>query len=307
MPPVPPRVSVITPARDAAATLPALLDALAAQGHDDFEVVLVDDGSTDATRAIASAHPVVTHVVEGEGRGPGAARNAGVAAAQGEILAFTDADCVPQPDWLQRGLEVLANADLVQGRVDPDGPVGLFDRTVNVPRLSPLFETANLLIRRETFDRAGGFEPWLAPRRSKELAEDVWLGWRARRAGARVKFADDAVVAHAVFPGTPSTFIAERARTRFFPAMTARIPELRDELLFKRTFLNRRCALFDLALAGVAVAAATRKPWALAAVVPYAREAWTGSPGVTVVHVTADAVGLAGLISGSIKAKTLVL
>jgi hypothetical protein len=178
---------------------------------------------------------------------------------------------------------------------------------VRVERLSPLYETANLFITRAWFDRVGGFEPWLSPRRSKELAEDVWLGWRARRAGARIAFAQQAVVRHAVFAGTAQSFIAERARTRFFPQMTARIPELRGELLYGRLFLNRRTALFDLAVAGVALAVAGRRPLALAAALPYARLAWTGSPKVTAAQVAADAVGFAALASGSLRARSVVL
>ena len=108
-----------------------------------------------------------------------------------------------------------------------------------------LYETANLLVARSWFERVGGFEPWLAPRRSKELAEDVWLGWRIRRAGARVAFAAEAVVEHAVFPGTPASYVAERARLRFFPAIAGRIPELREDFFYRRVFMNRRTAAFD--------------------------------------------------------------
>src|SRR5258705_10108857 len=67
---VPPPVSVITPARDAARTLPALLDALAAQELAPDEVIVIDDGSRDETRLVAERHPVVTAVICGEGRGP---------------------------------------------------------------------------------------------------------------------------------------------------------------------------------------------------------------------------------------------
>jgi glycosyltransferase involved in cell wall biosynthesis len=295
---VPPRVSVITPARDAAGTLPALLDALAKQDREDFEVVVVDDGSTDGTRAIAEAHPVVSRVVASDGRGPGAARNAGVAASTGETLAFTDADCVPAPNWLSEGLRTLETADLVQGRVEADGPVGPFDRTVRVPRFSHLYETANLFLRREWFT---GFEPWLSPAHSKELAEDVWLGWRIRRAGGRAAFSENAVVKHAVFPGTPATFVAERARLRFFPAMAARIPEMREDFFYMRYFLSRRTAVFDLAVAGATAALLTRRPWPLLAALPYARLR------PRAVEVAADAVGLAAMAAGSLKARSLVL
>jgi glycosyltransferase involved in cell wall biosynthesis len=295
---VPPRVSVITPALDAAGTLPALLDALAAQETPADEVIVVDDGSRDDTRAIAERHPVVTRVLQAQGRGPGAARNAGVAASSGDVLAFTDADCVPDPRWIAEGLAALQTADLVQGRVEADGPVGPYDRTVRVPRFSHLYETANLFLGREWFV---GFEPWLSPTRSKELAEDVWLGWRIRRGGGRVAFAENAVVMHAVFPGTPQSYVAERLRTRFFPAMAARIPELREDFLYKRVFLSRRTARFDAAVAGAAAALLLRRPWPLLAVVPYAR--MRPSP----VQVAADAVGLAGLVAGSVRAKAPVL
>jgi glycosyltransferase involved in cell wall biosynthesis len=240
----------------------------------------------------------VARVTDGTGRGPGAARNAGVAASTGEILAFTDADCIPEPGWLRAGVEALRSADLVQGRVIADGPVGPFDRTVRVPRFSHLYETANLFVRRERFP---GFEPWLDPARSKELAEDVWLGWRIRRSGGRVAFAEQAVVKHAVFRGTPQTFVSERARLRFFPAMAARIPELRDDFFYKRYFLSRRTALFDLAVAGAAAAVLTRRAWPLLAVLPYARL----RPGA--VDVAADTVGLGAMAAGSLRSRSVVL
>ena len=218
-------VSVIVPARDASGTLPALLDALAAQDLTErFELIVVDDDSGDGTGALAAAHRAVDIVVPGPGEGPGAARNAGVRVATGDVLAFTDADCVPDPGWLRAGLAALAEHDLVQGRVDPAGPAGPFDRTVSVDRLTLLFETANLLIRRELFDGLGGFEAWLAPRRGKELAEDVWLGRPALRAGARVTYAPEARVRHAVFPRGPGGWIGEQARCASSPRSSRACP-----------------------------------------------------------------------------------
>jgi glycosyltransferase involved in cell wall biosynthesis len=310
---VPPRVSVITPAKDAAATLPAMLDAIAALEpvNGGIELVVVDDGSSDATRAIAAAHPAVARVVDGGGGGPGRARNLGVAASTGDVIAFTDADCMPAPGWLAAALAVLdAGADIVQGSVVAAGPVGPWDRTVRVGRFSHLYETANLLIRRDWFEALNGFEPWLSPKRSKELGEDVWLGWRAQRAGARTAFAAEAVVAHAVFPGSPRSFVSEHFRRRFFPEMVARIPELRTTFCWRRLFLSRRGALFDLALAGVLLGALRRTPLALLAVVPYAREvrrAAGGSARVAVVQTSADAVGAAGLAVGSLRARSPLL
>jgi len=243
----------------------------------------------------------VTRVVDAGGRGPGAARNAAVAASRAPVLAFTDADCVPAPGWLRCGLAALrAGAGVVQGRVVPAGPVGPWDRTLWVSSLSGLFETANLLTTRERFDAVGGFEPWLAPRRSKELGEDVWLGWRLVRAGARPAFAPHAVVAHAVERRGPAGFVAERARARFFPALVRRVPELREAFLWRGAFLTRRSAAFDLALAGLAV---RRRALALPYLLLLGRDGLRRAP----VHVAADAVTAASLLAGSARSRRVVL
>ena len=311
-----PAVSVVIAARDAAGTLPVTLAALADQEPaPTFEVLVVDDGSTDTTAAIAAAHPVVTAVLLSTGAGPGTARNVGIAAARAPVVAFTDADCAPAPGWLAAGLAALASgADVVQGRVDAAGPSGPWDRTVSVGGPSALYETANLFVRTTHLRAIGGFEPWLRPRRSKELGEDVWLGWRLRRAGARVAWAPGAVVHHAVFPRSPGAFLAERARVRFFPLMVRRIPELREALLWHGWFINRRQACFDLALLAVLAAGAGRRPMVLLLAGPYARELWRGArgagrrraPAIAAVHLAADAVSAGALAVGSARARALV-
>lgn len=312
-------VSVVIPARDAAATLPATLAALAAQvDAPAFEVLVVDDGSADATPALAAAGPLDVRVLRtAGGEGPAAARNAGAAVAAGRLLAFTDADCEPEPGWIAALARALRDADLVQGCVLPPRgvPVGPFDRTISVVTMHGLFETANLAISREWFERLGGFESILRPRLGgKELGEDVWLGWRARRAGARATFEPAAVVRHAVFGRGAAGYVAERARVRYFPALAARIPELRDEFLHRRWFLNARTLCFDAALAGAAVAVAARRPWPLVAALPYARRAWRDSTGwgrrrqplVLGAQVAADAVGAAALLAGSVRYRAIV-
>jgi glycosyltransferase involved in cell wall biosynthesis len=297
-------VSVVIPARDAEATLGATLEALAGQAA---EIVVADDGSTDGTVALAQA--AGARVVHAGGRGPANARNTGAAAASGAVLAFTDADCVPEPGWVAAALAALAGADLVQGAVlPPEGAaIGPFDRYIWVDHEHGLYETANLVVRRELFDNLGGFESVLVPRKGIELGEDVWFGWRARRAGARTAFARDALVRHAVFPRGPGGYVAERARLRFFPELAARVPELRGHFFFRRVFLSRRSASFDLAAAGVAAAVATRRPAPLLAVLPYARELRGTPPKVAAVQVAADAVGAAALLYGSIRARSPLL
>ena len=116
-----PAVSVIIPARDAAATLPRTLSSLEKQELDvAFEVIVVDNGSTDETAELAESHSLRPRVIRRtRGEGPAAARNEGAAAAFGSVLAFTDSDCEPAPTWLAQGLLALSNVDLVQGAVRP--------------------------------------------------------------------------------------------------------------------------------------------------------------------------------------------
>lgn len=317
---------MIIPARDAAATIGRTLAALAAQDLDEeFEVVVALDGPADGTaEAVADAAPgarVLPAPPDAE-PGPAAARNRGAAAARGAILAFTDSDCEPEPSWIAHGLGCLGSADLVQGAVRPvPGPVpGPFDRTVIVDRQSGLFETANLLVRRELFERLEGFED-LLPMRSRSrigarprMGEDVWFGWRARRAGARVGFCPAAVVRHAVIRRSALEYVAEPARRVHFPALAARIPELRRSFFFARYFLDRRTAAFDAALLGAGAALARRSWWPLAAALPYAAIAsrrfslrHPGTAKVLAADIAADCVSFAALAAGSARARALVL
>jgi glycosyltransferase involved in cell wall biosynthesis len=311
------RVSVVVPARNAEATLARCLAAIAAQeAGEPFEVLVVDDGSSDGTVAVAKRAAGEVRVIEQEALGPAAARNRGAGEARGDVLAFTDADCFPAPGWLAAGLLALEAADLVQGAVEPDPSVRPLplDRTIAVRRETALFESANLLVRRELFERLGGFEQWIEPEIGKSFGEDLWLGWRARRAGARVAFAPDALVHHAVLRRDLRQYVEDHRRLRYFPAACALVPELRDAFLFRRVFLSRRTAAFDAAALAVLAAAATRSRAPLAAALPYAAElarearGWrTRVPEVVTAAFVRDAVGLASLVRGSVTYRAPVL
>lgn len=311
-----PAVSVIIPAFNVEALIGKALEGLARQDFKDrFEVVVVDDGSDDETIRVALESDLAPSVVRLEHEGPGPARNAGAREAKGRAMAFLDADCVPEPEWLREGLAALSEADFVQGRVLPERTeMGPFDRTLWVTRLSPLFESANLFVSRELFEHLGGFEDWLQIRRGKPLAEDVWFGWRARRAGARIAFSERALVKHAVFERGPRGYVSERLRVRYFPAMVAKIPELRSSFLFARLFLTPHSARTDAAATGLALAALTRSRRPLALCVPYL--AWLGrrsrphrrnAPLVMATEVIADLAGLLALVAGSLRRRTPVL
>ena len=305
-----PAATVVIPAKDAASTLGRTLAGVAAQ-EVDHEVIVVDDGSSDATPAIAREHGA--RVIAGPGEGPAAARNRGAGAATAPALAFLDADCFPTPGWLAAGLRALDAAELAQGavRADPDATRGPFDRTLWVTDAWGLFESANLFVRRDAFEALGGFEGWLGQATAKELAEDTWLGWRARRAGMRTAFAPEALVHHAVFARDARGYVAERTRLRFFPALARRVPELRERFFVGRTFLNRRSAAFDLALTGALAAATTRRPVLMAAAAPYAifavLDARRWGKRFAAANVAADVVGVAALAYGSVRARSLLL
>jgi len=311
------RASVIVPARDAESTLPRTLEALAAQDlQQPFEIIVVDDGSSDGTAAAARSAPGPVTVLQQAATGPAAARNAGVARSSTRALAFCDADVYPTRSWLREGLAALESADLVQGRVlpDPSAEVGPYDRTLWIEFEVGLYETANLFVTREAFDLAGGFEEWLRPEIGKAMAEDVLFGWKARRNGARTTFAPAALAHHHVFARAWRDYAGERRRLRYFPAMAAKVPELREAFFYRRLFLNRRSAALDLAVAGVLAAALVRSPLPALAAAPYgsivarrARGFGRRAIGVAAADVAADLVGLAGLVQGSARYRSLLL
>jgi len=337
-----PAVSVIVPARDAAPTLGRSLRAICTQQLDEpFEVLLIDDGSTDDTAAIAARWGPAVRLVRNDdavARGPGAARNRGAAEARAPVLAFTDADCFPSPDWLATGLRAIRDgADLVQGAVAPEPGVARtpFDRTVIVSGENGLYPTANVLVRRDVFAAVGGFRDWLsdhertigrrrfAPRdrrRSRAvrtpIGEDTLFAWQARRSGARTAFIPEALVHHAVVPGRLWDEILDRWHwASDMPAVAGLVPELRATCFHRRWFFSRKTARFDAALAAVALALLTRRRIALAGAWPYADWVLTearrlgGADGVRhgLGSPVSDAATLAALVCGSVAWRTVVL
>jgi glycosyltransferase involved in cell wall biosynthesis len=330
-----PAVSVIIPARDAEPTLDRTIRSLREQNFDDdFEVILVDDGSRDRTGEIALDHPdLVRLITSRESQGPGAARNQGAAVARARVLAFTDADCFPTPGWLGAGMQQIDRADLVQGRVEPDPTVPRtpFDRSLAVTRDGGFYQTANLFVRREVFDKVGGFRDWVLEERGHRgwaadrrrarstrtpIGEDTLFAWTARRLGARSAFAHDAVVYHEVVPGNLLDDVADRWHwARDMPRLAQLVPELRRAVFHHRLFFNVVTARFDYALAGVAAAALTRQNLWLLAAMPYLRhlldfsEDWSQRERLLYVAgaPVVEAATLAGLLAGSITWRSVLL
>lgn len=212
-------VSVIVPVFNGAATLERCLAALAAQDRHDFELIVVDNGSTDGSAAMAEnwryRMPVPLHVLHEAKRGVGAARNRGAHGAVGRLLAFTDADCEPLPDWIDTGLRLagLHQAQLMAGPAWGTLEGGAAARLLGLTSLSvgceayvvdapddtggSGFAAANLWLARSLFERLGGFDEALTV-----SGEDVDLCVRAYRTGVRGYFLPQLRVQHIHSPGT---------------------------------------------------------------------------------------------------------
>jgi glycosyltransferase involved in cell wall biosynthesis len=207
-----PELSVVVATHNRVGRLRALLAALREQslGKEAFEVVVVDDASTDETgRALAEElergelslsvhrHP--------DNRGSGAARELGWRSARGRLIVFTDDDCVPEPAWLERALDTAVRnpGAVIQGRTEPiPGELEAlpphrraFARSIRVVDFDAGFQTCNIVYPRELLERINGFDVAEYPRYP---GEDADLGWRAVAAGAPAVYADEVRVHHAV-------------------------------------------------------------------------------------------------------------
>lgn len=318
-------MSVIVPVRDRAELLEALLASLAAQTYRDFEVIVVDDASTDdspvvAEHAAARGEPVQLLRQE-HAAGAVGARVAGVAAARGEILAFTDSDCRPHPEWLAALVAGIdRGADVVQGLTRPTRAAGPLERTVASHGDDGLYATCNVAYRRSAFDAVGGFDTgadqvlgFRRDERAKGLGfgEDSLLGWRVRRKGSSV-FEPDAVVEHHVFPFEAAGAVSRAWQAGAFPALVREIPELRGTLLHRRVLLGRRRQEWLLLAFVLAV---VRRPWlAVLALCPWA---WHHArrlersdarwPARLAVLLGLEVVTETALVVGSARARTVVL
>jgi glycosyltransferase involved in cell wall biosynthesis len=326
-----PHVSVVVPTHNRLPLLRRTLDALAQQTYPSshLEVVVVDDGSDDGTAAELRDRrlPCPFRVLRHERRSSAAdARNTGVAASTGEVIAFTDSDCRPATTWVEALVAGLVDGiGLVQGRVgpDPDQPLEPLSRTLWVPYEYGLYETSNVAYTRDALDTAGRppFRSDLTTDLVRHLGSDVGrqafgedteLGWRAKRSGIRSRFATRAVVHHHVFPPDRRYLFRRSALTGGFPLLARRVPELRTAYFHHRVFLGPHRPLFYAAALGAVIA--HRRALALVLAMPYLwHRVQPGRPGRAARVAAAptlaacDVVETAALIYGSALSRRLVL
>jgi GT2 family glycosyltransferase/DNA-binding beta-propeller fold protein YncE len=199
----PPRVSVVVCAHDAAGTIEECLTSLAALTYPNVEIIVVNDGSRDATAAIARAQAGV-RVIDVPKGGLSVARNVGLAAASGEIVAYTDADVRVDADWLTYLVHTFLTADVVgvggPNVVPEDDPwmAQCVARAPGGPTHVLLDDTVaehipgcNMAFRRDALLSIGGFNPVFV-----RAGDDVDICWRLQARGLRLGFAPAALVWH---------------------------------------------------------------------------------------------------------------
>jgi GT2 family glycosyltransferase len=321
-----PALSIVTATFNRAERLARLLRALDGQTTQDLEVVVVDDCSTDGTwqllQDLTDTYPWLRTVQMPRNGGPARARNAGWQAATAPLVAFTDDDCVPSPDWAEQMMTQLADpeVDIVLGSTMPDPEEfwrrGPFDHSVRVERHSPMFETCNLALRRDLLVDLDGFDESFAT----AFGEDTDLGWRALERGARTRYVPEALVTHDVIARTfRGQLRGERRRTSLVTVVKLH-PGLRNHL-WRNVFYDPTHARLLTSFALTVVLAA--KPtsvvrWAavVASVSYYGRLRfrWSITQGpakkwpiwMTQLFVL-DTVDMARLVKQSVHDKTLVI
>ena len=198
-----PKVSVVVCSYNGAATLRGCLESLQKLNYPDYEVILVDDGSKDSTQSIVADFPLVKNIVQ-PNRGLSVARNVGWQAASGEIIAYTDSDCMADADWLYFLVSSLLRdsyAAVGGPNLHPpaQGPVGAAVAACpGAPTHVLLSDTeaehipgCNMAYWRTVLAEIGGFDAEF-----RTAGDDVDVCWRLMQAGHRIGFSPSALVWH---------------------------------------------------------------------------------------------------------------
>lgn len=203
------RISVVVPVYNARRTIARCVDALLRQTRRPDSIYFVDNGSSDGTyewlqeQAAAASY---MHVRREQTRGQAAARNAALRLLDEGIVAFTDADCVPEPEWLAQIAEAYTSPEIaaVSGSISEYEPQTLIERclaitafpqpdqatTITAYSPTTVFYTANLSVRVDVLRRFGLFDE------SMSTGEDLDLCWRILRGGGVIVGAPSACVRH---------------------------------------------------------------------------------------------------------------
>jgi len=259
----PPEIAVVIPTFRRPDLLPRLVAALEAQTLDTsrFEVLLVDDASGDDTQAtikeLASDSKLRLRALEMPSNGgPAGARNLGWRTAEAPIVAFTDDDCLPEPEWLEWGLrqmELQPAVGILQGRtLKPTEPYEETAWTVSrqIFEASAWFEGCNLFLRRTALEAVEGFDesirlPW---------GEDTELGWSVLDAGFERAYDQDAIIRHDLEERGLSWHLKMGYREGHLIRVARNHPRLRTEGFWRPWAVHPQSPIFAAGVAGTLLA-----------------------------------------------------
>jgi glycosyltransferase involved in cell wall biosynthesis len=222
-------VSVVVPTLNGARRIGHCLDALQQQTRErDVEIVVVNDGSVDNTASVVESYSGVRLITQANA-GPAAARNRGALEARGEIILFTDDDCVPTPGWLGAMLEPFADPEVVGAKgVYRTHQTSLVARFVQIEyedkyRLMAgldyidFVDTYSAAFRRDRFLEMTGYDTSFPV----ACAEDVELSYRMSARGWKMKFASSAIVYH-THPDTLASYLKKKYKFAFWRVLAVR-------------------------------------------------------------------------------------
>ncbi|MBI3961279.1 MAG: glycosyltransferase, partial [Deinococcus sp.] len=197
-----PRISVVVCSYNGQQTIRDCLEGLARLEYPNFEGIVVDDGSTDATAAIAGEYPF--QLIRTENRGLSSARNTGLAAATGEIVAYIDDDAYPDPHWLTylaATFLTTAHAGVGGPNIAPSGDGPVAECVAHAPggpihvllsdQEAEHIPGCNMAFRKTALQAIGGFDPQF-----RVAGDDVDICWRLQERGWTLGFSPAAMVWH---------------------------------------------------------------------------------------------------------------
>ncbi|HLF17272.1 MAG TPA: glycosyltransferase [Candidatus Omnitrophota bacterium] len=198
-----PFVSIIIPAYNCEKTIAQAVEGCLRQTCKGFEVIVVDDGSTDKTYEVIAKYPQISYLRQ-ENAGPASARNAGARLAKGDIIFFTDSDCIPHADWLDKVVIHFEKGDVgaVAGSYGIANPENILARCIHqeiifrhhrlMPAYPKILGSYNCAVRKNVFENVGGFNA----RYRQASGEDNDLSYKILKAGHKIYFEPQALVDH---------------------------------------------------------------------------------------------------------------
>jgi GT2 family glycosyltransferase len=304
-------VAVVVASKDRPERLRWLLNALEEQtaAH---ELVVVHNSTGPETETLLHERGV-NHVQAAPGLGPAAMRNIGWRMAKAPLILFTDDDCRPPEDWVEKAL-AAARAHpgaIVQGRTQPDpDELNVFHhaphaRSQQIEPPHVMAQTCNILYPREVLERVAGFDESFP----QAVGEDTDLALRARAEGAEYVGAPEVLTYHAVFSGLPSR-LRSAWRWQHMALLIRKHPRLREELPLGGWAWKTSHATFLLAAAGLLL----RRPWLALPWVAMTPRVYGNHPRALARtaselpgRAAVDAVETAALVCGSVRYRTPLL